>query len=78
MKWIIDPKSKDPSVPLTLLLITFVVLIAVNVLNVLGKMSAVPESLNQIFWGLAMLYWGHHNVSIGGKIYSSSDNNEKN
>jgi hypothetical protein len=73
MKWIVDPRSKEPSVPLTLLLIVFVVLMGIIILNAWGKLSASTSSIENTFWGLLALYWGHHNLVIGGKQYNSEE-----
>lgn len=55
--WISDPKDNKPSVSLTLLIISFLLVIGAVILEVLGKIDTTSISA-EIFFGCAATYFG--------------------
>lgn len=67
--WIEDPKTKDPSVSLTLAVFCTVIIVGVGFLNIYGKVGSLGPFEN-MFWSSWALYLGRR-ISVNGKSYSS-------
>jgi hypothetical protein len=52
-----DPKQKEPSVSLTMLVIAFIVAVVAAGLDMAGKVKSTSVTL-ELFWGVAALYFG--------------------
>ena len=73
--WILDPKTKEPSVSLTLLVLSsliFVVTMGLEMFDVIQKTSMTFE----FFGSSAALYFGRR-ISFNGKNFSSEKEEEK-
>ena len=64
--WINDPKLKEPSISLTLMLISFTLVVTGCILEMLGKVKGI-SSLPELFYATAGLYFGRR-FNIGGKV----------
>lgn len=62
-----DPKEKVPSVSLTMMLASFIIVLIASVLDMMGKVKSTSIIL-EVFWGTCGLYWGR-------KFNSKSGNN---
>jgi len=60
-----DPKQKEPSVSLTMMLIAFIVALVAAGLDMAGKIKSTSVTL-ELFWGVTALYFGRR-FNIGGK-----------
>lgn len=60
-----DPKQKEPSVSLTMLLVSFIVVLIAAGLEMAGKVKGTSITL-ELFWGTCGLYFGRR-FNIGGK-----------
>ena len=72
--WITDPRTKLPSVTLTLGVFTLVLLVGVGFLNIYHKVDSVGP-FESMFWSSCALYLGRR-INIGGKSYSSDQANQ--
>jgi hypothetical protein len=69
MAWIVDPKNKEASVSLTLLVVSLILLIIVGglqVAKVIESVSIFPE----MFYSSVALYFGRK-MNVSGKLFSS-------
>lgn len=64
-----DPKQKEPSVSLTMLLIAFIVALVAAGLDMAGKVKSTSVTL-ELFWGVCALYFGRR-MKVNGKEISS-------
>lgn len=72
--WIVDPKTKEPSVSLTNLVLAIVFLLTAGALNLAGVVQTTSIALE--YFGLASaLYFGRR-MNINGKTYDSQSNNQ--
>jgi hypothetical protein len=67
--WVQDPVQKSPSVSLTILVVTFLLVAGATVLHMLGKVSHT-SAVVELFYSAAALYFGRR-MSINGKSFSS-------
>lgn len=67
-----DPKTKEPSVSLSFVLIAFIVVLFGSVANVLGYVEKEPGPLMELFYATAALYFGRR-VSMNNKIFSGKE-----
>lgn len=67
--WLLDPKTKERSVSLTLLVGSGVVLAVCGILQVLGKTQSVGP-FSEMFYSCTALYFSRR-LTISGKNYSS-------
>lgn len=76
MIWPIDPKTKEPSVSLAILMVaTLAVVVAIG-LDFAGMAKGTDLVLE--FWlGSAGLYWGRKFTSRGGSIMETLENVQK-
>lgn len=73
-----DPKSKQPSVSLTLLIISFLALLCASLLHI-SKITDSTSSLMELFVTTASLYFGRRvNVSKTGSSMDSLTTQEPN
>lgn len=66
-----DPSTDKPSVSLTFLVTSFVLVVGFSLAS-LFDYSKAPEPLMELFYACAALYFGRR-VSINNKTYSSKD-----
>lgn len=64
-----DPKSKEPSVSLTILVVSFLGMLAVGGLHVADKISTV-SLFPELFYSAVALYFSRR-LNIGGKLFTS-------
>ena len=69
--WITDPTTKQESVSLTLLMVSFSFAIAAAALH-LAKVTDNTSTCTELFYSCTALYFGRR-FSFNGKTYSSSD-----
>jgi len=69
INWITDPKDSNPSVSLTLLLISLVLVIGFGTAQVLNKVQTMGP-FTELFYSAVALYFGRR-LNIGGKGFSS-------
>lgn len=55
--WVRDPKTKEKSVSLTLLMVSFLAIIVCSVAHVFGKLDSTGPLL-ELFYATAALYFG--------------------
>ena len=67
--WVVDPRTKEISVSLTLLMITFLGSIVACGLEMAGKIEST-SSIVELFYATTALYFGRR-MSFGGKAFSS-------
>jgi len=67
--WVNDPKDGSPSVSLTLLVISFIAVLAANVLQMLGKISNCG-SLQELLYAFVALYFSRR-FNFAGKSFTS-------
>ena len=60
-----DPKQKEPSVSLTMLLVTFIVVLVAAGLDMAGKVKSTSV-VTELFYACTALYFGRR-FNIGGK-----------
>lgn len=65
--WLRDPKSKEPSVSLSLMFISFVALLCASTLH-LAKMTENTSSLTELFGITTSLYFGRRFTSKSGSV----------
>lgn len=68
-----DPKTGEPSVSLTFLMISFLLAAGFSIASVLDQ-SKNPGPLMELFYACAALYFGRR-VNIGGKNFSGKEEN---
>ena len=66
-----DPKDDSPSVSLTFLVISFVLVTGCSISTILGY-TKDTEPLMQLFYATAALYFGRR-VSFGSKTFSGKE-----
>ena len=71
--WVQDPKTKEPSVSLSMLLITFVGVMIAAGLNMAGKIENV-SCMTELFYANVALYFGRR-FSVN-KTTASSEKSE--
>lgn len=69
MLWLNDPKTKEASVSLTTFVASFLLLIIVSVLQMLGKVESVG-AFQELLYTTAALYFGRR-FSFGNKTFGS-------
>lgn len=69
MLWITDPKTKESSVSLTILILFTVCNVVAAFLQVFGKVSTVSV-FPEMFYSSVALYFGRR-LSINGKAFTS-------
>jgi len=57
LPWVVDPKTKEPSVSLTLMIVSFVLALAAWAL-ILAKKIEAPSIIMELFYSTACLYFG--------------------
>jgi hypothetical protein len=67
--WLKDPKTKEPSVSLTLLCLSFVALLVASTFHISGVVENT-SSLLELFYANVALYFGRR-FSMNGKNFSS-------
>lgn len=70
LPWIVDPKQKEESVSLTLLMVFALAALVLNILKSTGTVTEVA-SINELFYSGLALYFSRRNINIGGKNYSA-------
>lgn len=71
--WITDPKTKEPSVSLSLLIVTFVGTLVAAGLQMAGKIEST-SIMTEMFYGNVALYFGRKFTV--GKTTASSEKTE--
>lgn len=74
VKYLVDPKTKKQSVSLTLMMISFVLLVILSTLKALEHVSSVG-AFQELFYATAALYFGRR-VNINNKLFSSEKEKE--
>jgi hypothetical protein len=69
MKWLTDPKTKQPSVSLTILMISFVAAVVAAGLH-LAKVTDSTSTCTELFYSACTLYFGRR-FTFAGKSFSS-------
>lgn len=72
--WLNDPKTKEKSVSLTILVYSFILLIVVGVFQVLNKV-ATTGPFSELFYSSVALYFGRR-LNFGGKVFTSETASE--
>lgn len=72
--WINDPTTKAPSVSLTIMVVSFILVALACVLEMMGKVKGV-SSLPELFYATAGLYFGRR-FTIGGKLIGQAKDGE--
>lgn len=67
-----DPKQKEPSVSLTMLLISFIIVLIAAGLEMAGKVKGTSVTL-ELFWGTAGLYFGRRTSLFSKNVIESKD-----
>jgi len=67
--WLSDPKTKEPSVSLSMLVLTFVGTLAAASLHMAGKVENV-SCMTELFYANVALYFGRR-FTVNGKTASS-------
>lgn len=65
--WLSDPKTKESSVSLTLMVISFVVLLVASTLHI-AQLTDNTSSLTELFYATAGLYFGRKFQGKSGNI----------
>lgn len=65
--WLSDPRTKQPSVSLTMLTVTFVTFLVTSILQMLGKGTS-PAGLTEMFGITAGLYFGRRFTDASGRV----------
>lgn len=76
LPFIIDPKDKMPSVSLTLLVVSFVVLLGASTLH-LSKLTENTSSLTELFYACAALYFGRKVQGKSGNTMETKTDGDK-
>jgi len=71
--WVVDPKTKESSVSLTLLSVSFLAIVVASVLHMSGVIEQT-SSLTELFYATAGLYFGRR---FQGKSGNSIEGEEK-
>jgi hypothetical protein len=71
MTYLEDPKDKKPSVSLTMMLLSFLILLGFCISSTLGY-TKDPDALKELFYACAALYFGRR-VSINNKSFSGKE-----
>lgn len=71
MLWLKDPKTKEPSVTLTLLVVGFIVAVAKLLVSGITLQTITLSQFTggdfaTVVGSLGALYWGRRNASLGG------------
>ena len=72
LPWIVDPKTKEGSVSLTMLVISFIGVMVASGLEMSGKVENT-SILMETFYASAGLYWGRKFQGKTGNILETSD-----
>lgn len=64
--FLIDPKTKEESVSLTLLIVTFCITIITKILE-MAKVISSSEIMNEVLYSFVLLYFGRR-FSFKGKL----------
>jgi hypothetical protein len=75
LAWVVDPKTKEESVSLTLVVVFGLASLFTNILKATGKVDDVA-GLNELFYSALALYFSRRNLSFGNKTYSASEAEE--
>jgi len=75
LKYFIDPKTNKESVSLTLMLVSFVILVVLSTLKAMESVSNVG-AFQELFYATAALYFGRR-VSVNNKLFSSTSTKKK-
>lgn len=76
--WLKDPVSGDRSITLTYLTVAFISGQAAGWLQAFGKISAPGvDTVVDMFYGLAVLYFSRRNIKIGGKLFGADVQQEE-
>jgi hypothetical protein len=67
-----DPKQKEPSVSLTMMLIAFIVALVAAGLDMAGKIKSTSVTL-ELFWGVTALYFGRRVTLASKNVIESKD-----
>lgn len=67
--WLLDPKTEEKSVSLTLLVCSFILLVLVGVMQVLNKVTTTGP-FAELFYSATALYFGRR-LNFGGKVFTS-------
>lgn len=73
--WLNDPKDKVPSVSLTLLVVSFILVCTLVTLDALGKVKSTSVSM-EIFGFCVANYFGRR-LNLNGKTFSVEKNDVK-
>lgn len=74
--WIADPKSKEPSVSLTLLTLSFVALLVASTVHLAG-LTDNTSSLTELFVTTAGLYFGRKFTTKSGNAIETKAESDK-
>jgi hypothetical protein len=72
--WVADPKTKEPSVSLTMLVSSFVIALIACGLH-MAKVVENISSVTELFYATTALYFGRR-FSMNGKTYSSESSDK--
>lgn len=72
--WISDPKTKEPSVSLSMLVLTFVATLVAAALN-MAEIVKDTSCMTELFYANVALYFGRR-FTVGGKTASSEKTEE--
>ena len=75
LKYFVDPKNNLPSVSLTLMLVSFILLVVLSTLKALEHVNSVG-AFQELFYATAALYFGRR-VQVNNKLFSSGEPAEK-
>ena len=76
LKYFVDPKTEKESISLTLMLVSFVILVVLSTLKALEHVNSVG-AFQELFYATAALYFGRR-VNINNKLFSSEPTKKEN
>lgn len=69
--WLRDPSNNQPSVTLSLLIVSFVAALGASALHAAGQLQST-SSFVEILYSMSAIYLGRR-ISIGGKNFSGNE-----
>lgn len=76
LPFLVDPKTKEPSVSLSLLILSFSALLLASTVHI-AKLTDNTSSLLELFYATCGLYWGRRFQGKSGNILDSATQPEQ-
>lgn len=67
--WLKDPKTKEESISLTLLVVSFIAVLVSGTFQVIGRLESTGP-FTELLYSFVALYWGRR-FTFGGKQFTS-------